>query len=211
MNHWLETSKRNLIPLSQAESFAEALKEWLFTGLVLDYDSEEIECELCEHPDLTHQFEIQNTLNLNHLLVGSSCILRFSEINIRNSLGREITDPEERKFYLEEALQKKLTEIMLEPLRRLWLKDKEYRSEIEPKAKTLKCGEGISPQQLSFLFLRMDVLQIPYTASRYKISLRSYQEQHELIVMSKAQLRKLKPALSGPQLKKYARLFDNEI
>lgn len=211
MSHWLETSKRNLIPLSQAESFSEALQEWLFTGLVLDYDCEEIECELCEHPDLAHHFEIQNTHNANRLLVGSSCILKFSEINIRDSLGREITDPEERKFYLENALQKKLTEIMLEPLRRLWLKDKGYRSEIEPKAKTLKRGEGISPQQLLFLFLRMDALQIPYTASRYKVSLRSYQEQGELTLMSKALLQKLKPALSRAQLKKHARLFEHEI
>jgi hypothetical protein len=60
MNHWLETSKKNLLPLSQASVFAEALSEWLFTGLVLDYDGEEIECELCEHPDLAHHFEIQH-------------------------------------------------------------------------------------------------------------------------------------------------------
>lgn len=210
MNHWLETSKRNLIPLSQAESFSEALKEWLFTGLVFDYDGDEIECELCEHTDLVHHFEIQNTLNTNRLLVGSSCILKFSEINIHDSLGREITDPEERRYYLEDALQKKLTEIMLEPLRRLWLKDKKYRSEIEPKAKTLKRGDGIPPQQLLFLFMRMDELQISYTASRYKVSLRSYQEQGELSLMSEAHLKKIKPALSSPQLKKHAHLFERQ-
>jgi hypothetical protein len=207
MNHWLETSRRNLLPLSQATSFTEALREWLFTGLVLDYDGEDIECELCEHPDLAHHFEIRNTKNASRLLVGSSCILKFSEINIRDSFGREITDPEERKVYLEDALQKKLTEIMLEPLRELWLKDKELRKEIEPKAKQLKMGAGISPQELLFLFLRMDAYQIPYTAARYKVSLRSYQEQGELSLMSRPHLGKLKPALSAAQLKSHARLF----
>jgi hypothetical protein len=211
MNHWLETSKHNLLPLSQAESFSEALKEWLFTGLVLDYDGEEIECELCEHPDLAHHFEIQNTLNKNRLLVGSSCILKFSEIRIRDSLGREIIDSEERRVYLEDTLQKKLSEIMLEPLRKLWRKDKENRSKIRWRAETLKRGEGISPQELMFLFLRMDEFQIPYIPSRYKVSLRSYDEQNELSLMSKANLIKLKPALSSPQQKKYARLFEHEI
>ncbi len=211
MNHWLETSKRNLLPLSQSELFSEALREWLFTGLVLDYDGEEIECELCEHPDLTHHFEIQNTLNENRLLVGSSCILKFSEINIRDSLGREIIDLEERRIYLEDALQNKLAEIMLEPLRKLWLKDKENRLKIQLRAKALKRGEGISPQELLFLFLRMDEFQIPYTPSRYKVSLRSYQEQDELSSMSNATLMNLKPALSSSQLKKYARLFAHKI
>lgn len=209
MNHWLETSKRNLFPLSQATSFAEALREWFFTGLVLDYGGEDVECELCEHRDLVHRFEIRNTLNANRLLVGSSCILKFSEINIRDSFGREITDPEERKVYLEDALQKKLTEIMLEPLRKLWLKDKENRKEIETKAKQLKVGAGISPQELLFLFLRMDAYQIPYAAVRYKVSLRSHQEQGELSLMSKAHLLKLKPALSAAQLKSHVRLFAN--
>lgn len=209
MNHWLETSKRNLLPLSQATSFTEALREWLFSGLVFDYDGEDIECELCEHRDLAHHFEIRNTLNDNRLLVGSSCILKFSEINIRDIFGREITDPEERKVYLEDALQKKLTEIMLEPLRTLWLKDKEHRKEIELRANQLKVGAGISPQELLFLFLRMEAYQIPYTASRYKISLRSYLEQGELSFMSKTHLHKLKPALSAAQLKTHARLFAN--
>lgn len=210
MNHWLETSKKKLVPLSQATSFIPALSEWLFTGLVLHYDGEEVECELCEHPDLAYHFEIRNTFNGNRLLVGSSCILKFSEINIRDASGREITDPDERKVYLEVALEKKLTEIMLEPLRKLWLKDKEHRKDIEPKAKQLKIGAGISPQELLFLFLRMEVHQIPYAAGRYKVSLRSYQEQGELALMSKTDLRKIKPALSPAQLKSHARLFNSE-
>ncbi len=211
MNHWLETSKRNLIPLSVATPFTEALREWLFTGVVYDYDGEDIECELCEHSDLSHHFEICNTLNENRLLVGSSCILKFSEINIRDAFGREVTDVEERRVYLEDALQKKLTEIMLEPLRKLWLKDKEHRTDIEPKAKQLKVGDGISPRELLFLFQRMDAYQIPYTPTRYKVSLRSYIEQGELHRMSQPERRKIKPALSAVQLKKHARIFANEI
>ena len=211
MNHWLDTSKRNLVPLSKSISFTEALREWLFTGNVYDYDDEEdIECELCEHPDLSHHFEIRNTLNDNRLLVGSSCILKFSEITIRDALGQEVTDFDERKFYLEDALQKKLAEIMLEPLRELWLEDKEYRAYIKTKAIHLKAGNGVSPRELLFLLRRMEFYQIPYTAKRYKVSLRSYDEQRELHQMSQDELRKIKPALSAAQLKKYARVFARE-
>ncbi|MDS4026025.1 MAG: hypothetical protein RKO25_03405 [Candidatus Contendobacter sp.] len=209
MSHWLDTSKRNLIPLSVATLFTEALREWFFTGVVYDYEGEDIKCELCEHPDLSHHFEIRNTVNDNRLLVGSSCILKFSEINIRDTFGREVTDTEERKVYLNDALQKKLTEIMLEPLRKLWLKDKEHRADIESKAKQLKMGDGISPQGLLFLFRRMDACQIPYTATRYKVSLRSYIEQGELYRMSQPDLHKIKPALSAIQLQKHARVFAN--
>jgi len=211
VNHWLETSKRNLLPLSQAKTFSEALNEWSFTGLVLDYDVEETKCELCEHPDLVHHFEIKNTLNENRLLVGSSCILKFSEINILDSDGRGIIDFEERKVFLEDALQKKLSEIMLEPLRELWRKDIENRSRIKWRAEKLKGNEGISPKDLLFLFLRMDDFQIPYTPSRYKISLRSLADQNELTLIPKNHLIKLKPALSNLQQKKYARLFVDEI
>lgn len=211
MNHWFDSSKRNLIPLSVATSFTEALREWLFTGVIYDYEGEDIECELCEHPDLSHHFEIRNTLNDNRLLVGSSCILKFSEINIRDTFGREVTDAEERKVYLEDALQKKLTEIMLEPLRKLWLKDRDHRADIEPKAKQLKVGDGLSPRELLFLFRRMDAYQIPYTAKRYKVSLRSYIEQGELHRMSQQDLLKIKPALSAAQVKKHARIFVREI
>jgi hypothetical protein len=207
MNHWLDTSQRNLIPLSKSTSFTEALREWLFTGNVYDYDDEDIECELCEHPDLSHHFEIRNTLNDNRLLVGSSCILKFSEINIRDALGQEVTDPDERKFYLEDALRKKLMEIMLEPLRKLWLKDKKYRPNIEEKANYLKAGSGVSPRELLFLFQRMEFYQIPYTAKRYKVSLRSYAEQRELHQMKQDDLCKIKPVLSANQLKRFAGVF----
>jgi len=146
-------------------------------------------------------------LNDNRLLVGSSCILKFSEINIHDALGQEVTDPDERKFYLEDALRKKLTEIMLEPLRKLWLKDKEYRINIEAKARYLKAGSGVSPRDILFLFRRMEFYQIPYTAKRYKVSLRSYSEQRELHQMSQEDLRQIKPALSATQVKKYMHIL----
>ncbi len=55
-NPWLEKSKLNLIPLSLANEFKEALKEWTFTGEVQDYGDASVECELCEHPRVRAYF-----------------------------------------------------------------------------------------------------------------------------------------------------------
>jgi hypothetical protein len=63
MNHWLETSKLNLLKLSQSKDFKQALTEWQFTGAVIYYEDEDnIKCELCElceHSDLSNHFEIK--------------------------------------------------------------------------------------------------------------------------------------------------------
>ena len=210
MNHWLETSKQNLLPLSKATSFAEALSEWQFTGNVYDYDGKDIECELCEHPDLSHHYEIRNTLNENRLLVVSSCILKFSEINVKDEMGNLITEKEKRKEILYDSLKKKLIEIMIEPLRKLWLIDKKNRLLIAPKAQQLKDDNGISPYALLFLFKRLEDNKIPYSPERYKVSLRSAQHKEELKTMERQDLDKIKLALSINQRNKYYKVFNEK-
>ena len=77
MNHWRKTSEKTILPLSRAKLFSDALKEWFFTGEVFDYDHhEEINCELCNHPELNQHFKIENRCTSKTLLVGSSCILK---------------------------------------------------------------------------------------------------------------------------------------
>jgi len=210
MNHWLETSKLNLLKLSQSKDFKKALTEWQFTGTVIYYeDEDDIRCELCEHSDLSNHFEIENRLNQNKLLVGSSCILKFNEINIINIEGKNVIEPEQREFYLNESLQKKLVEIMLEPLRMLWRKDKQNRTYIEIYATDLKNGDGVSPNELWSLFKRMDAFNIHYNPKLYKTSLRSQENKEELLTMSKQNLDKIKASLSLSQLKKFSYLFSN--
>lgn len=206
MNHWLETSKENLVPLSISESFQDALSEWFFTGLVLDYDGGEIECELCEHPDLSHHYEIKNKNNKNKLLVGSSCILKFQKISILDENGNLVTEREARKASLDRALKDKLREIMLEPLRKLWLKNKPNRGFIESNAKQLKEGKSVSPKTLVQLFRLMQSQGLAYKPQLYKVSLRSYLDQFEMESMSAADRALILHSLSQQQLKKLQKL-----
>lgn len=207
MNHWLENSEKNLIPLSNATSFKEALTEWDFNGKIIDYEDERVECKLCEHSNLSHHFEIENKINKNKLLVGSSCILKFKEINVFNVDGTAITDDETRKIYLDIALRKELIDLMINPLREIWKKDIMNQDTISRYALKIKNGNGISPDELLFLFMRMDNFNINYQPRRYKISLRSYQNQAELRKMSEENIKKIKPALSTEQIKKLLILF----
>lgn len=201
MNHWLANSKKNLLPLSKAADFTDALREWFFTGNVSDYEVEEadIHCELCEHSDLAHHFHIRNTLTGHSLLVGSSCILKFQEIEVRDKHGRVIADPELRKAALDEALRSKIIETSLQPLRALWRVSRNRRNLMEFFAREIKRNEGLSPKQLSDLLKTLERHQIPYAAKLYKISLRTNDAKSTVTSMSARDFERIAPALSKLQ------------
>ncbi|PKN64723.1 MAG: hypothetical protein CVU57_12955 [Deltaproteobacteria bacterium HGW-Deltaproteobacteria-15] len=202
MNRWLENSERNLLPLSRGDSFDEALGEWFFTGAVFDYEVEEVRCQLCEQVHLSHHFEIKNSLTGGSLLVGSSCILKFSGIQVRDYSGRVIVDSGERKSRLLEVVKGKIIESRLEPLRKLWAVDESNRSKIQELAESLKSDAGVPPNDLLFLLKQMDSHEIPYPAKNYKVSLKSYKERNQIFVMKAPGLQMIIPALSRSQLMK---------
>ncbi|MDF2446945.1 MAG: hypothetical protein K0S46_2181 [Moraxellaceae bacterium] len=214
MNHWLETSKRNLIPLSIAGSFEDALSEWIFTGNVLSYeDDEEVQCQLCEHLDLAYHFEINNKLNNKTLLVGSSCILRFDRILVSDKNGNALYAYEQRKSRLDEARKDQIREQTLEPLRLLWRhvkQDENLAAHIERNAKLLKKEGSLPPADLLSVFKEMKMRGINYQAHLYKVNLRVYYEVLKLEKMSPDDLRLIKGAFSTQQLKRYQSLFETK-
>lgn len=201
MNHWLQKSIANLLPLSVAQDFNQALGEWFFTGEVIDYFEEDILCELCEHPDLAHHYEIKNKLTEKLLLVGSSCILRFQEIEIYDLYGVPITKEDSRKAALELALTKARKDAALEDLRGLWVKDLANRKRIQQLGQAFKRGDSFSPDDAAFLYKRMVELGISYLPTRYKINLRGYYEQAQLAKLPDEEFKLLYPSLSASQRK----------
>lgn len=195
--------------MSVADEFYAALKEWSFTGEVVDYDNddEEIYCELCRHSDLKQHFRIKNKNTDRNLLVGSSCILRFDDIEILNELNVAITNKAERKSQLEKSLRGRLLDSMLEPVRQLWKVESENQYLIENSGKALKRGEGLSPIEMVFLFERLEAKEISYNPKRYKLSLRYLEEQKQLARLKPEQLLKIKPTFSLQQLKKHSKLL----
>lgn len=82
MTNWQAIATKNLVSQSvKTTDFDIARKEWYVTEKVIDsYVSGCATlpaCELCHHEKIRWQFEIQNKINKNTLLVGSTCITKF--------------------------------------------------------------------------------------------------------------------------------------
>ncbi len=185
VNPWFERSIANLVPLSKADIFSNACKEWVFSGEVIDYGEATEQCELCEHDELRYHFLIENGCNSNKLWVGSSCILRFEEIVVLDESERELLDQKERKKVLDKALKAKQIDSSLDPLRSLWKVAFEKRGTIHSMALEIKDGKSLPPDSLRVLFELLDEHNIAFRASDYSVNLRSEFYQFQLSYMPK--------------------------
>lgn len=202
-NHWLENSKKNLVPISISDDFKSALSEWKISGNFVDHENREEVCELCEHPELRYHYEIINKKNKNTLWVGSSCILRFSEIEIYDNSGKLIVDENSRKEHLTDIIKKNRVDEVLNPLRRLWRIDKDNRKDIEWIVDTYKRSGGFETYEICWLFRRMNKFHIKYKPGSYSISFRSKFSRDEFMELDNKSLELIKDSLTLSQKKKY--------
>jgi len=75
-NAWIQNATKNLLPLSNSSDFANAKKEWEYVGLI-DNEEADFDCQLCGHKEIRYEYTIENRINQNEMIVGSSCILKF--------------------------------------------------------------------------------------------------------------------------------------
>jgi hypothetical protein len=105
MNRWLQKSKENLLPLSESETFTEAMEEWQTSGQIVEADEgETFVCELCEKEELSTHFGIVNVCNSNSMYVGSKCILKFSGIVVIDPDTQKPVTGDERRLVLNRQL-----------------------------------------------------------------------------------------------------------
>ncbi|MCC2521093.1 PWWP domain-containing protein [Vibrio coralliilyticus] len=203
INPWLERSIVNLVPLSRADVFTEACKEWIFSGEVIDYGEATEQCELCEHDELRYHFQIENGDNSNKLWVGSSCILRFEEIVVLDENKRELLDHKERKKVLDKALKAKQIDASLEPLRALWKIALDKRNTVHNMALEIKSGKSLPPDSLRVLFDLLDQYNIKFKAGDYSVNLRSEFYQFQLSYMPKDMQKHIWQCMSKQQKDKF--------
>jgi hypothetical protein len=210
-NPWLEKSKINLLALSESKDFKDALSEWFFTGDVEDYGDRSVDCELCEHPELRYHYEIENKIKNSNLWVGSSCILRFQEIEVYDVFGNRLLDNDERSIELQKQLKKQMENKMLDPIRALWklyIPKSPDRLHIETVVRKYKSQSSFTPKDLLEIFDEMSFNNIEFSPERYKISLRGEYDKWTINSLSQKNLLKLKPCFSPNQLNKYSHLFN---
>jgi len=194
----------NILSLSKnATDFSLAIKEWQFSGVMVDHlEATEI-CELCEKKGLRYHFEIKNMINGNKLNVGSHCIEKF-DIAVIDELGVQVEKSKSRylmKLLKDKVITEKLT----------WLVDNGSSGEIRDytfrELDEHVLGEynkykSFRPKELNYLFKRLDSNEIQYTPSFFKVDL-AQAYFHELIQLSDNQFNRIKGALTPTQLRKY--------
>ncbi|MBL0145398.1 MAG: hypothetical protein IPP48_06215 [Chitinophagaceae bacterium] len=204
MNIWVKNSSKNLLPLSEEkEDFKIALKEWIFTGEIVDHETPIETCELCEKDELRYHFEIKNQLD-NSLWVGSKCIEKF-DITIFDEHGNEITENKDQ--YLQKQARKKHIKLVFENLDKTDGKGK--TNDRNNKELDIYCIdrynlEGkLDPKMLNYLFKRLDDENIFYDKRFFAISLKKEENKVKLLNLNGEQFERIKKALSLTQRKYY--------
>lgn len=102
--------------------------DWSFTNEIeIDYSKKDT-CQLCGHKGLKYKYYIRHKSKHDLMIVGSSCILKFSDIKIYSKDGKLISDEKLREKALKDSLNEHLREAALSSLRDLYkIKELEIR------------------------------------------------------------------------------------
>jgi hypothetical protein len=203
---WARRAAHNLLPLSREKhSLANALKEWFYTGDAYDLEVPEETCQLCDHPDIRYQFLIQNRCTDSELLVGSECINKFQILAVDAS-GRVLDETasrskvnRDRGKLIADARKRRCVNALVALLA------KEETFDIKSFITYLQDRGAFTPNQLGFLFWRLDKHEVQYVAGDFKVTIRRDREKSQLLSMEDWKLVKILPALSLQQRKYVAR------
>lgn len=200
---WKQKAQEKLLPLSkEMGNLDEALKEWAYTGEAKDHGTPSKTCKLCDNTGLRYHFRIKNKNTGKTLQVGSSCILRF-DIAVYSKHGKLLKGRDKKKKLNDKIKELKL-EAALTPLRKLWKQDHKHRESVSYYADILKEHDGITPDQLLFLFRKLIKNGLDYEPPFYKVLLRSSGSKYSLFHMPEEDKKLILQALSSNQKKKYS-------
>jgi hypothetical protein len=197
---WASRAAANILPLSrEKDDLAVALREWRYTGDYHDLETPCEDCELCDHPDIRYQFEIQNLHTANTLLVGSECINRFN-IAATDEEGRTLDADgtrkklaKDRRKLVDDARRRRLVKALVA----LAHIDREFN--IHSFIDYLQKRDAFTPSQVSTLMWRFEQHGIDYNPRDFKLTIRRGREKAQLEKMSDWQLQRLLPCLSPSQ------------
>jgi len=197
---WASRAAANILPLSrEQDDLAAALHEWRYTGDYHDLETPREDCELCEHADIRHQFEIKNLHTANTLLVGSECINRFN-IAATDEEGRTLDADDTRKKIakdrrklIDDARRRRLVKALVA----LAHVDKAFN--IHSFIDYLQKRDAFMPMQVSTLLWRFDRLAIDHNPRDFKLTIKRSREKAQLEKMSEWQIKRLLPCLSPSQ------------
>lgn len=197
---WSERAAANLLPLSRdRSSLARALREWRYTGNYHDLEAPSANCELCDHPDIRYQFEIQNLHTAEALLIGSECINRFGiaasdeEGRALDAAGTRRKVGRDRRKLVEDARKRSV----MSSLVALAHVDKDFN--IGSFIDYLQDRGAFTPKQLSVILWRLDRSRIPHKPRDFKMTIRRDREKAQLRGLKDWERRRIEPCLNEAQ------------
>lgn len=180
--------------------------DWFFTGMIFDHPKKDIACGLCNHERLRYEYVIENRHTQEQLAVGSSCILKFSDIVIYDDQGNIIAPKEEKEKVLKKAFERFNFERSLIPLRSLYrVMLKVDQKKLEGIVKFAKENNSFTPNDLIWLFSAMKKIGIEYHPGFYKVFIRDLSSKIDLKMAIKNPLKLdlIYEVLSASQKKSY--------
>ncbi len=197
---WAARAATNLLPLSrEQDNLPRALAEWRYTGNYHDLEAPSADCQLCDHPDIRYQFEIQNLHTGEALLIGSECINRFGiaatdeEGRTLDAAGTRRKVGRDRRKLVEDAKKRSV----MNSLVALAYADREF--DIGSFIVYLQERGAFTPKQLSLLLWRLAKALIPHNRKDFKLTIRRDREKAQLRRLTDWERRRLEPCLSESQ------------
>jgi hypothetical protein len=176
-----------------------ALSEWRYTGNFNDLETPSADCELCDHPDIRYQFEIQNLHTTEALLIGSECIHRFG-IAATDEEGRTLNAADTRKkvekdrrTLIEDARKRRVISALVA----LAYVDSEF--EINSFIDYLQTRGALTPKQLAIVLWRLSKFAIAHAPRDFKMTIRRNREKAQLRSLPDWQIERLLPCMSDSQ------------
>ena len=186
--------RKNILPLSVAESLPEAFEEWTFTDEIRDHEEPVETCQLCEQEQLRYHFMIRNALTKEVLWVGSQCILKFGLSVFEDGLR---LSGQQAKKKLDRLTQQMRLDSCIKALDRL---AEAENNEIPHNALDYydenKC---LTPKQAFVVLWRLQKNKIDHAPSFFKVSLQRQKYRDDLRDMEPSRVRCIWPALSSSQ------------
>lgn len=204
MNRWRKAAITNLLADSEEQdNFEQAVTEWRSTGVCKRTSESHTSCELCEQERLAFHFQIENELNGNQILVGSSCITKFN-IAVYNPSGQRLSG-KALKIHFREKIEGAKQEAMLDELRCLYRSatGDTVQNYIAQAVESYKQNNGFSPVEMRDIIRWAEALGGECSLGLYKINLRTKVNKDDLIYMSTSDQEVILPFLSPQQQRRF--------
>ena len=183
---WLSRVAEVVLPLSQEQQdIVKALREWKFTGDVVDFSENDDDreasyedyplCELCGYPHIKTGYVIKNTHTGEELTIGCECIKRFSP------------EKEVNESHVVKCLNK--------------LRWKRCGVNTSSFCDYYQEHGAFTPKQLVLVLRLLNKNNIPHTPACFKLKIRRDREREQFESLSDSEWDLIYPCLSASQRK----------